>query len=76
MFSIILLTILGLRDLNAARLKITERYVLKCNEIFAVCLIGRAITDAGVKGVFDLAKRAKLSNIGIICTKSDVRTEA
>lgn len=67
---------LGLRDLNSARLKITERYLLNCDEIFAVCYIGRATTDAGVMGVFDLAQRADLSNIGIICTKSDVSAEA
>lgn len=68
---LILVDLPGLRDLNTARLKITERYVLNCDEIFAVCYIGRATTDAGVKGVFELAKRAKLPNIGIICTKSD-----
>ncbi|OCL10812.1 hypothetical protein AOQ84DRAFT_374565 [Glonium stellatum] len=68
---LILVDLPGLHDLNAARLKITKRYVLDCDEIFAVCYIGRATTDAGVKGVFELAKRAKLSNIRIICTKSD-----
>lgn len=68
---LILVDLPGLRDLNTARLKITESYVLDCDEIFAVCYIGRATTDAGVKGVFELAKSAKLPNIGIICTKSD-----
>jgi hypothetical protein len=63
---------LGLRDLNSARQNITEGYMLKCNAIFAVCYIGRAITDAGVMSVFDLAKRAHLPNVGIVCTKSDV----
>lgn len=63
----------GLRDLNAARRAITERYLLKCDEIFAVCNIGRAITDVGVSSVIDLAKQAGLSNVGIICTRSDVR---
>ena len=71
-----LLIIPGLRDLNSARLKITERYLLNCDEIFAICYIGRATTDAGVMGVFELARRANLSNIGIICTKSDVSAEA
>jgi hypothetical protein len=51
---------------------ITERYLRSCDEIFAVCNIGRAATDAGVIGVFDLARQAKLSNVGIVCTKSDV----
>jgi hypothetical protein len=72
----LLLTFLGLRDLNSARLKITERYLLNCNEILATCYIGRATTDAGVMGVFELARRASLSRIGIICTKSDVSAEA
>lgn len=62
----------GLRDLNSARLKITERYLLCCDEIFAVCNIGRATTDLGVKEVFELARRASLSKIGIVCTRSDV----
>ncbi|KIX08785.1 uncharacterized protein Z518_03442 [Rhinocladiella mackenziei CBS 650.93] len=68
---LILVDLPGLRDLNAARLRITERYLLKCDEIFAICYIGRATTDAGVEGVFKLARRASLSRIGIICTKSD-----
>ncbi|KEF63679.1 uncharacterized protein A1O9_01657 [Exophiala aquamarina CBS 119918] len=68
---LILVDLPGLRDLNSARLKITERYLLNCDEIFAICYIGRATTDAGVMGVFELARRASLSRIGIICTKSD-----
>ncbi|KXX76645.1 Nuclear GTPase SLIP-GC [Madurella mycetomatis] len=69
---LILVDLPGLRDLNAARRKITERYLLRCNEIFAVCCIDRATSDAGVMDVFELAQRAQLSNVGIICTKSDV----
>ncbi|KAK3682814.1 hypothetical protein B0T22DRAFT_444981 [Podospora appendiculata] len=61
----------GLRDRNSARQNITERYLLKCDEILAVCCIGRATTDVGVKAVIDLAKQAELSNVGIICTKAD-----
>ncbi|KAK8030148.1 hypothetical protein PG993_011439 [Apiospora rasikravindrae] len=62
---------LSLRDLNAARRHITERYMIDCNEIFAVCIEGRAITDEGVMNVIELARKAKLSNVGIICTRSD-----
>lgn len=62
----------GLRDLNSARRNITERFLVECNEIFAVCPIGRATTDPGVQEVFDLARQAKLSKVSIICTKSDV----
>ncbi|KAJ4171103.1 hypothetical protein NW754_007247 [Fusarium falciforme] len=68
---LILVDLPGLRDLNSARQKITERYVLTCNEIFAICNIGRAVTDEGVHQVFELARRARLSNVGIVCTRSD-----
>ncbi|KAK0644136.1 hypothetical protein B0T16DRAFT_438330 [Cercophora newfieldiana] len=68
---LVLVDLPGLRDLNSARRNITERYILECDEIFAVCFIGRAITDAGVASVFELARQAKLSNVGIICTRSD-----
>ncbi|KAF4971538.1 hypothetical protein FZEAL_9822 [Fusarium zealandicum] len=61
----------GLRDLNSARRIITERYLLNCNEIFAICNIGRAVTDEGVNQVFELARRAHMSNVGIVCTRSD-----
>ncbi|KAI1045821.1 hypothetical protein LB505_014328 [Fusarium chuoi] len=68
---LILVDLPGLRDLNSARRNITERYLLECNEIFAICNIGRATTDEGVQQVFDLADRARLSNVGIVCTRSD-----
>ncbi|KAM0549840.1 hypothetical protein ACHAPJ_009282 [Fusarium lateritium] len=68
---LILVDLPGLRDLNSARKIITERYLLQCNEIFAVCNIGRAVTDEGVQQVFDLAGRARLSNVSIVCTRSD-----
>ncbi|KAK7995518.1 hypothetical protein PG990_014291 [Apiospora arundinis] len=68
---LVLVDLPGLRDLNAARRHITERYLLECNDIFAVCTEGRAITDEGVMNVIELAKKAKLSHVGIVCTKSD-----
>ncbi|EEU37779.1 uncharacterized protein NECHADRAFT_102212 [Fusarium vanettenii 77-13-4] len=68
---LILVDLPGLRDLNSARKMITERYLLTCNEIFAICNIGRAVTDEGVHQVFELARRARLSNVGIVCTRSD-----
>lgn len=70
-----LLTPLGLRDINSARRRITERYIRNCDEIFAVCNIIRATTDEGVKAVVELANKASLSNVGIICTRSDVSRE-
>jgi hypothetical protein len=66
----------GLRDLNSARRNITKRYILECDEIFAVTEIFRAVTNESVKDVVDLAKRAELSNISIICTKSDVSRQS
>ncbi|KAK6227425.1 hypothetical protein QIS74_00980 [Colletotrichum tabaci] len=68
---LVLVDLPGLRDLNSARRMITERYLVECDEIFAVCNIGRAMTDVGVFSVFELAQKAKLSNVGIICTRSD-----
>ncbi|KAK4220911.1 hypothetical protein QBC38DRAFT_493173 [Podospora fimiseda] len=68
---LILVDLPGLRDLNTARQKITERYLVECDEIFVVCQRSRATTDAGVKAVFQLAKQAGLTNVGIVCTKSD-----
>ncbi|KAM7213793.1 nuclear GTPase SLIP-GC 3, partial [Rhypophila decipiens] len=70
---LILVDLPGLRDLNSARQNITERYILECDEVFAVCWIGRATSDAGVKAIFKLAREARLSNIGIVCTKLDAR---
>lgn len=65
----------GLNDLNSARRNITERYLIErgCEEIFAVCRIDRATTDQCVRQVFELARRASLSSIGVVCTRSDVR---
>ncbi|KAI0431968.1 hypothetical protein F5Y09DRAFT_303069 [Xylaria sp. FL1042] len=68
---LVLVDLPGLRDLNAARRNITERYLLKCDEIFVVAAEGRATTDEGVRSVIELAKNAKLSNVGIVCTRSD-----
>ncbi|KAK4161389.1 hypothetical protein QBC43DRAFT_323938 [Cladorrhinum sp. PSN259] len=69
---LVLVDLPGLRDLNSARQQITERYLIEsCDEILVVCQRSRATTDAGVAAIFKLAKSARLSNIGIICTKSD-----
>jgi riboflavin synthase len=62
----------GLRDANVARIAVTERQLKKCDDIFAVGSIGRAKTDAGIVSVFNLAAQVGLTNVGIVCTKSDV----
>ncbi|KAK2054164.1 hypothetical protein LY76DRAFT_523077, partial [Colletotrichum caudatum] len=73
---LVLVDLPGLRDVNSARRKITERYLLHCNEILVICHIGRATTDVGVVSIFDLAKKVELSNVGIVCNKSDdIRAE-
>ncbi|KAK1850355.1 Nuclear GTPase SLIP-GC 3 [Colletotrichum chrysophilum] len=68
---LVLVDLPGLRDLNSARRSITERYLLECDEVFALCNIGRATTDVGVASVFELVRRAGLSKVGIVCTRSD-----
>ncbi|KAI1130430.1 hypothetical protein F5Y10DRAFT_289396 [Nemania abortiva] len=69
---LILVDLPGLRDVNSSRRNITERYVLRCDEIFVVCEMGRVVTDRSVEDVFHLAQQAGISNIGIVCTKSDL----
>ncbi|RYP50632.1 hypothetical protein DL768_003914 [Monosporascus sp. mg162] len=61
----------GLRDLNSARKAITERYVRQCHQILVVARIDRAITDESIKEIFELASRANLSKIDVICTRSE-----
>ncbi|KAH8688821.1 hypothetical protein BGW36DRAFT_392225 [Talaromyces proteolyticus] len=68
---LILADLPGLRDLNYARQNVTERYIRQCDQLFAITRIGRATTDAGVQEVFELARRASLSNVGVVCTQSD-----
>ncbi|EFX05163.1 hypothetical protein CMQ_1799 [Grosmannia clavigera kw1407] len=68
---LVLVDLPGLRDVNLARQVITELYLRECDDIFAVTCTNRAAADAGVKDVFELGQKAGLSNIGIICTKSD-----
>ncbi|KAI8626695.1 hypothetical protein F5Y19DRAFT_445793 [Xylariaceae sp. FL1651] len=68
---LILVDLPGLRDSNAARRHITERYFITCDEIFMVCVQDRAVTNAGVGEVVELARNANMSNVSIVCTKSD-----
>ncbi|KAJ8128625.1 hypothetical protein O1611_g5007 [Lasiodiplodia mahajangana] len=62
---------LSLRDKNLARRNITERYLLRCDDIFVVSPGSRIASNKGIPSVIELAKQARLSNIGIICTRSD-----
>ncbi|KAI1124195.1 hypothetical protein F5Y10DRAFT_249982 [Nemania abortiva] len=69
---LILVDLPGLHDSNSARRNITERYLLEgCDEIFVVSAEGRVTTDEGVRSVIEIANQARLSSVGIICTRSD-----
>jgi hypothetical protein len=68
---LVLVDLPGLQDLNSARRNITQQYVVNCHEIIAICEIKRAISDVGVKTVFELARQARLERVGIICTYAD-----
>ncbi|KAL8387202.1 hypothetical protein RB599_002409 [Gaeumannomyces hyphopodioides] len=69
---LILVDLPGLRDSNPIRSRLAERYVRRCDEIFAVCEISRAKTDETVEHIFRLGEQARLNNIGIVCTKADI----
>jgi hypothetical protein len=68
----------GFRDINSARVRIGERRLYQCDEIFLVTEIGRASTSQGVEDViirqlgrnFNNLKRRQ--GVTIICTKSEV----
>ncbi|OAA82100.1 Dynamin, GTPase domain protein [Akanthomyces lecanii RCEF 1005] len=68
---LVLVDLPGLRDLNAARRNITERYLRECDDIFAVCGIGRVTTDQSVQDVLRMPRHRSDTNIGVVCTKSD-----
>lgn len=68
---LVLVDLPGLYDLNATRRNITERHIRECDRIFVAANIDRATTNQGVPSIFQLAQKAGLSNIGIVCTKID-----
>lgn len=68
---LILADLPGLRDQNSARRAIAERYIRQCHHVFVVAPINRVVTDQSVSDIFDLARRASLSNIDIICTRAE-----
>lgn len=68
---LVLVDLPGLQDLNSARRNITQQYIVNCHEIFAICSIKRAGTDVAVNTVFDLAKQARIEQVGIVCTHAD-----
>jgi len=74
----------GLQDTNLARVKATQDYLLRCDHIFVVTKISRAITNQSLKSslVSVVSKHAEMEwddlsgaggmKIAIICTNSEV----
>lgn len=73
----------GLHDTNLARVKATRDYLLRCNLVFVVAKISRAITDQSLKSsLFSvMSKNADLEwegsegrgmKIAVVCTNSEV----
>jgi hypothetical protein len=73
----------GLQDTNLARVRATQNYLLKCDHIFVVANISRAITDQSLKSSLYhvLAKHVptewetsagRYLNVAVICTRIDV----
>jgi hypothetical protein len=74
----------GLHDTNLARVKATQHYLVKCDHIFIVAKISRAITDQSLKSSLYtiLSQHVQLEweksggqslKFAIVCTKSEVR---
>ncbi|KAL8365133.1 hypothetical protein RB595_004106 [Gaeumannomyces hyphopodioides] len=72
----------GLQDTNLARVRATEDYLMKCNNIFIVANISRAITDQSLKSsLYSVLSRhvpmawdevaGKGLKVAVVCTKSD-----
>ncbi|KAG9235237.1 hypothetical protein BJ875DRAFT_459547 [Amylocarpus encephaloides] len=74
---IVLVDLPGLRDVNAARVRITEDRLYQCDEVFVVTEIGRAVTNRSVEEVMvrllgmGFSKLKRSQGVAIICTKSE-----
>lgn len=72
---IVLADLPGYRDINLARVKKAQQYVVRCDEVFVVARINRVLADQSVeellRGQFRSdAERNK--SIAIVCTHADV----
>lgn len=74
---------LGLQDTNLARVKATQDYLMKCNTVFIVANISRAITDQSLQSsLFAVLSRhlplelekskAKALSVAVVCTRAEV----
>jgi hypothetical protein len=85
---VVLVDLPGLRDANLARVKVTQGYLMKCDRIFIVSKISRAITGQSEKSsLYSVLARNMPSqwnehgeeqprerlNLSVICTTSEVR---
>ncbi|TVY75935.1 hypothetical protein LSUE1_G004583, partial [Lachnellula suecica] len=72
----------GLQDTNLARVRATQTYLMKCDKIFIIAKIARAITDQSLKSsLYSILTRhapveweesgGKSLNIAVVCTKSE-----
>ncbi|KAH8649442.1 hypothetical protein BGZ60DRAFT_534676 [Tricladium varicosporioides] len=79
---VVLADLPGLQDTNLARVRATQTYLMKCDNIFIVTKISRAITDLSLKSSLYsiLARHApveweesggKSLNLAVVCTKSE-----
>jgi hypothetical protein len=75
--------LLGLQDTNLARVQATQDYLLRCDHIFIIAKISRAITDQSLKSSLyhALSKHVPLEwentagrylNVAVVCTRSEV----
>ncbi|KAI4126304.1 MAG: hypothetical protein LQ338_003813 [Usnochroma carphineum] len=70
---IILANLPGYRDINLARVRKAEQYLLRCHEVFIVANINRVISDQSVaKFVKDqMRASAERVSVTIVCTPAD-----
>lgn len=71
---LILADLPGLRDINIARIRRVEQFLFKCNQVFVVANINRAVTDQSVKAQICArgSKLQNLRNVCVVCTHADV----
>jgi hypothetical protein len=74
---------LGLQDTNLARVRATQTYLIKCDHVFIVAKISRAITDQSLKSsLYSVLARhvpleweqsgGKSLKVAVVCTMSEV----
>jgi hypothetical protein len=67
----------GVRDANAARARVSERYLQNCNQIWVVAPIKRAVDDGTAKELLGEQFKRRLlmdgqyGNVSFICTQTD-----